>query len=70
VHEETERFNARVRKQIYVSALNQAEADLRKGVEETGRRLALKRLVRSLRAVIYNNEQEGGSDGMDEGDSH
>lgn len=63
---EYERINARVRKATYEQALRQAEADLRHGVENTGRRLALKRVVRSLRAVL----QEGGTDGMDESNRH
>lgn len=64
---ELERINARQRKATYMAALRQAEADLRAGVEDYGRRLALKRLVRTLRAVM---DEGGGTDGLDEGDSH
>lgn len=56
-----------LRKANYGNALRQAEADLRAGVEDAGRRLALKRLVRSLRAVL---DEGGGTDGLDEGNSH
>jgi hypothetical protein len=63
------RMLAGVRRATYGQALRQAEADL-KFAETTGRKVALRRLVRSLQAVMESNEQEGGTDGLDEGNRH